>query len=130
DFSAVHIHRHFENHPAGSRAGDTVLAYPDGSAALTISAAGRGAMVLVNLPLTPDGGDFIGNPIFPATLHELLRALRQNFAESTVTPGAAWTLDAPTAGEGVVTVADPAGNKIEAQILSSVRTTRLALPAA
>jgi hypothetical protein len=130
DFSAVHIRRHFENHPAGNRAGDTVLAYPDGSAALTISAAGRGAMVLVNLPLTPDGGDFIGNPIFPATLHELLRALRQNFAESTVTPGTAWTIDAPTTGEGAVTVTDPDGSKIEAQTLSSGRTTRLALPPA
>ena len=74
DFSALRFHRHFQNHPPDSRAGDTLLSFPDGSAALTISPAGRGAMVLVNLPLTPDGGDFIGNPIFSATLHELLRA--------------------------------------------------------
>jgi hypothetical protein len=130
DFSALRFRRHFQNHPPNSRVGDTLLSYPDGSAALTISAARRGLMVLVNFPLTPDGGDFIGNPIFPATLHELLRALRQDSAESTVTPSATWTLDVPTAGEGAVTVTDPDGKKVEAQILSSGRTTRLAPPPA
>jgi hypothetical protein len=130
DFSALRFRRHFQNHPPDSRAGDTLLSYSDGSAALTISAAGRGAMVLVNLPLTPDSGDFIGNPIFPATLHELLRALRQDSAESSVTPGATWTLDAPTVGEGALTVTDPDGKNVDAQILSSGRTSRLALPPA
>lgn len=130
DFSVLRFRRHFQNRPPASRAGDTLLSYSDGSAALTISAAGRGAMVLVNLPLTPAGGDFIGNPIFPATLHELLRTLRQDSAESTVAPGVTWTLDAPTVGEGAVTVTDPDGKNVEAQILSSGRTTRLALPPA
>ena len=128
DFSALRFRRHFQNHPTASRAGETLLSFSDGSAALTISPAGRGAMVLVNLPLTPDGGDFIGSPIFPATLHELLRALRQDSAENPVTPGAVWTLEAPIASEGAVTVSDPDGKKIDTQILSSGRTTRLALP--
>jgi len=128
DFSALRFRRHFQNHPSASRAGETLLSFSDGSAALAISPAGRGAMVLVNLPLTPDGGDFIGSPIFPATLHELLRALRQDSVESTITPGAGWTLDAPTSGEGAVTVSDPDGKKVDAQILSSGRSTRLALP--
>jgi hypothetical protein len=130
DFSTLRFHRHFQNHLPDSRAGDALLSFPDGSAALTISTAGRGAMVLVNLPLTPTGGDFIGNPIFPATLHELLRALRRDSSESTVTPGMTWTIDAPTAGEGTVTVTDPNGEKVDVQILSSGRTTRLALPPA
>jgi len=130
DFSTLRFRRHFQNRPLAGRTGDTLLSYPDGSAALTISSAGRGAMVLVNLPLTADGGDFVGNPIFPVTLHELLRVLRQDSAERTVTPGATWTLDAPTVGEGAVTVTAPDGKKVEAQILSSGRTTRLALPAA
>ena len=63
-------------------------------------------------------------------LHELLRALRHDSAENTVTPGAAWLLDVPTSGEGAVTVADPDGKKMEVQIVSSGRSTRLALPAA
>lgn len=130
DFSSLRFHRYFKNNPPASRAGETLLSFSDGSAALSISPAGRGAMVLVNLPLTPDGGDFIGSPIFPATLHELLRALRQDSAESAVAPGAAWTLDVPTSGEGAVTVSDPDGKKIDAQILSSGRTTKLALPPA
>ena len=130
DFSAPRFHRHYQNRLLENRAGDVLLSYPDGSAALTISAAGQGAVVLANLPLTPDGGDFIGSPIFPAMLHELLRALRHDSAENAVTPGAAWLLDVPTSGEGAVTAADPDGKIIGAQIVSSGRTTRLALPAA
>lgn len=130
DFSALRFRRHFQSRPAAGRTSDVLLSFPDGSAALTISAAGRGSMVLVNLPLTPDGGDFVGSPIFPATLHELLRALRRDVSESTVTPGATWTLDVPTTGDGAVTVVDPEGKKVDAQILSSGRTTRLAFPPA
>jgi hypothetical protein len=130
DFSTLHFHRHFQNRPPESRSADTLLSYPDGSAALTISRAGHGAMVLVNLPLTPDGGDFIGHPVFPALLHELLRALREDSPGVAVTPGAPWTLDAPTAGEGPVTVTDPDGKAVQAEVLASGRTTRLALPAA
>ncbi|MGA9451066.1 MAG: BatA domain-containing protein [Verrucomicrobiia bacterium] len=130
DFSAPRFRRHYQNQLLENRAGDVLLSYPDGSAALTVSAAGNGAMVLANLPLTPDGGDFIGNPIFPAMLHELLRALRHDSSERAVTPGAAWLLDVPTTGEGAVTVTDPDGKKIDAQIVASGRTTRLALPAA
>jgi len=130
DFAALRFRRHFQNRPPDSRAGDALLSYADGSAALTISPAGRGTLVLVNLPLTPDASDFIGNPIFPALLHELLRTLRQDSVEKAVTPGAPWTLEAPTAGEGAVTVADPDGNSIAGQVLSSGRSTRLALPPA
>ena len=130
DFSALRFRRHYQNQLLEYRAGDVLLSYPDGSAALTVSAAGDGAMVLANFPLTPDGGDFIGNPVFPAMLHELLRGLRHDSADRIVTPGAAWLLDVPTSGEGPVTVADPDGKKIDAQIVASGRTTRLALPAA
>jgi hypothetical protein len=130
DFAALRFRRHFQNRTADNRAGDTLLAYPDGSAALTISPAGRGSLVLVNLPVTPDAGDFAGSPIFPALLHELLRALRRDSAEIPVTPGAAWTLDVPTTGEGAVTVTGPDGTTLAAQVLASGRNTRLALPPA
>jgi len=130
DFSTVRFRRHFQNRPPNSRSGDLLLAFPDGSAALTISPAGLGKMVLVNLPLTPDGGDFVGHPIFPALLHELLRALRQDATGGIITPGAPWTVEVPTAGEGAVTVEDPNGKPVKAEILSSGRTTRLAPAAA
>ena len=130
DFSTARFHRHFQNRLTDNRAGEAVLAYADGSAALTITPTGRGSFVRVNLPLTPDGGDFVGSPIFPALLHELLRALRQDSAEITVSPGVPWTLDVPTIGEGAVTATDPDGKKVEAQVVASGRTTRLALPAA
>jgi hypothetical protein len=130
DFSTPRFHRHYQTQLFNQRAGDVLLAYPDGSAALTLNAAGQGAVVLANLPLTPDGGDFIGSPIFPALLQELLRALRHDSTEHAVTPGAAWMLDVPTGGEGAVTVTDPAGRPVAAQIVSRGRSTRLALPAA
>ena len=107
-----------------------VLAYPDGSAALTLSAAGRGAVALANLPLTPDGGDFIGHPFFPALLHDLLRALRQDAADPNLTPGLALDVDVPTAGESAVTMVDPENKPISAEVVASGRNTRLALPAA
>ncbi|HZI31498.1 MAG TPA: hypothetical protein VFF11_04100, partial [Candidatus Binatia bacterium] len=127
DFAGVRFHRYYQNQLLDGRKDDVVLSYPDGSAALTISSAGSGSMVLANFPLTPDGGDFIGTPIFPAMLHELLRALRHDSAEHGFAPGVAWLLDVPTSGEGAVTVSDPEGHKISAKVISSGRSTRLAL---
>jgi len=130
DFAGVRFHRHYQTRLLDHRAGDVLLVYPDGSAALTLSAAGQGSMVLANLPLSPEGGDFVGSPIFPAMLHELLRLLRHDPAERATMPGAAWMMDVPTSGEGAVTVADPEGRKVDARVVTSGRNTRLALPAA
>jgi hypothetical protein len=128
DFTALRFRRHYQNQVHPDRGKDVLFSYPDGSAALTLSTVGQGASVFANFPLTPDGGDFIGSPMFPTLLHELLRALRRGSEERAVTPGTAWTLDAPTRGEGAVTVTDPDGKRVEAQLLASGRTTRLALP--
>ncbi len=130
DYSALRFRRHYQNRVLDGRNGDVLLAYADGSAALTLSAAGSGTAVFANLPLTPDGGDFIGNPLFPAMLHELLRASRAGADERAVTPGTAWMLDLPTTGEGPVTVLDPDGNAVETKVISSGRITRVALPGA
>jgi hypothetical protein len=107
-----------------------LLAYADGSAALTVSTVGSGTIVFANLPLTPDGGDLIGSPMFPAMLHELLRTLRRGGEDHGATPGAAWTLIASTAGEGAIEVSGPDGRAVEAQVVASGRTTRLAVPVA
>jgi hypothetical protein len=130
DWAGLRFYRHYQTQLLDGRADDVMLSYPDGSAALTLSTAGQGAAVFANLPLTPDGGDLIGSPMFPAMLHELLRALRRSAEERAATPGAAWTLDVPTASEVPLTVTDPGGQPVETQVLSSGRTTRLALPAA
>jgi hypothetical protein len=130
DFSGLKFHRHFQNVVFTNRENDVLLKYPDGSAALTLSSVGNGAMAFFNLPLTPDDGDFIGSPIFPATLHELLSALRQGAAEKPVVPGETWTEDVPTEREGALSVSDPESHPVTAQVLTSGRTTRLALPAA
>jgi hypothetical protein len=130
DLNALRFHRHYRNQVLEGREGDVLLSYPDGSAALTLSTVGQGAAVFANLPLTPDGGDFIGHPLFPATMHELLRALRRGAEEHAVTPGVGWTLDVPASGDAALTVSDPEGRPVSARVLSSGRLTRLALPKA
>lgn len=132
DFSTLRFRRYYQNQILEGRGSDVLLSYRDGSAALTLSSVGKGAAAFVNLPLTPDGGDFVGHPMFPASIHELLRSLRRGAEERPVTPGVAWTLDAPASAQGAVgiSVSDPEGRKVEAQVVASGRTTRLALPAA
>lgn len=128
DWSATRFRRHYQNQVLQGRSRDVVLSYPDGSAAVTFSTVGKGAAVFINLPLTPDGGDFIGSPMFPATLQELIRLLRRSAEGSEATPGSAWVLETATQGEDGLTVLDPAGRALEAQVIASGRTSRLALP--
>jgi Aerotolerance regulator N-terminal len=130
DFSTLHFHRHFQNQMLAGRTDDVLFAYPDGSAAVTLGAMGQGSVVFANLPLTPDGGDFVGSPLFPAMLHELLSALRRGAEERTTTPGRAWMLDVPVSGEKSLAVTDPDDRPVETKIISRGRTTRLALPEA
>ena len=130
DFSSLRFHRHFQNVVFTNRQSDVLLSYLDGSAALTFSPAGNGAAVFVNLPLTPDDADFIGSPIFPATLHETLSALRRGSGDHPAYPGTPWMLDVPTGGEGAVRMSDPHDHAVVAHVLASGRITRLALPPA
>jgi hypothetical protein len=130
DWSGFRFYRHYQNQVLETRRNDIVLSYPDGSAALTISSVGKGAAVFINLPLTPEGGDFIGNPLFPATLHELLRTLRKSSGERAVMPGQSWVLESAGSTDAAVTVRDPRGETIAAPVLASGRTTRLAMPPA
>ena len=130
DWSSIRLHRHWLAPLAPGRENEMLLAYPDGSAAVTLTPAGKGSVVFANLALTPDGGDLIGHPVFPAMLHELLRSVRQSAGERAVTPGEAWTLDALTGSESAVSLLDPDNQPVESKVLSSGRTTRFALPTA
>ena len=130
DWAGFRFYRHWQNQVLKARQNDVVLSYPDDSAALTISTVGKGAVVFLNLPLTPDGGDFIGNPLFPATLHELMRTLRRSPGDRAVTPGQSWTLESTAAPDAGLTVRGPDGQPIAAPVLTSGRTTRLAMPPA
>lgn len=130
DLAPLRFRRHYQCQMVESRRGEVMLWHADGSPALTLSGNGLGASVFVNLPLTPDAGGFIGHPLFPAMLHELLRHLRQSAEEQATTPGSAWMLDVPARGEEALAVSDPQGKAVEARVVSSGRTTRLALPPA
>jgi hypothetical protein len=131
DWSSLRFRRHYLNQVLENRKSDVLFSYADGSAALTFSAVGKGSAVFANLPLTPDGGDFIGHPLFPAVLQELLRSLRRgNEQAGGVKPGEVWTLETASSGDAAVEVTDPEGKRLTTQTLSSGRTTRLAMPAA
>jgi hypothetical protein len=130
DWTAVQIRRRYQCQLLEDHAGDVMLAYPDGSPALTMTSIGQGSAVFANLPLSADGGDLVGSPMFPSLLHELLRTLRRGAEERTVTPGAAWMFDVSTRGESAVTVSDPDDRVVEAPVAARGRTTRLAMPAA
>jgi hypothetical protein len=130
DWAPLRFRRHYQTQVLDGHQDNVMLAYPDGSAALALASVGKGAAAFVNLPVTPDGSDLAGSPMFPAMLQELLHTLRHGAGEQAVTPGNVWTLDAPTSGEAPLAVTDPEKRPIEAQVLASGRITRLALPAA
>jgi hypothetical protein len=130
DLSAIRFQRYYQNHVVQGRNGEVLLSYPDGSAAVTFSTVGKGAAVFMNLALTPDGGDFVGNPMFPASIHELLRLLRRSSDAREVTPGTPWIMETATKGEGALAVFDPNGRELGAQVIASGRTSRLVMPPA
>ena len=128
DWRNIKVRRHYRTQITEGHNDDVLLSHEDGSAALTLTAVGKGAAAFVNIPLTPDGSDLVGSPIFPAVLHELLNRMRRGMEEPSVTPGNSWTLETPTAGESALTVKDPEGKAVDVRVLSSGRATRLALP--
>lgn len=130
DWAPLRFRRHYQNQVLQGRGNEVMLSYADASAALALTRLGKGAIVFANIPLTPESGDFVGSPMFPALMHELLRAIRRGGDEGAVTPGTAWTLDAPVNGDSPVTVTDPDGQSVETRTLASGRTMRLALPPA
>lgn len=116
-----------------ARQAEVLLAYEDGSAALSVSPAGQGLVVFANLPIEPEASNIAGSPLFPVLVHELLRNLRRGEQVVQHHPGLAWTFDAPlglagSGADGSVTVLDPDGQPLAATVLARGRSVRLALP--
>jgi hypothetical protein len=119
---------------APARKEEVLAQFPDGSAALALSPAGRGTAVFANFPVAPDGSNIAGSPLFPAMLHELVRALRTSVSEGLNTPGNPWQIDvlelkASDSDEKPYVVKAPDGRALDAVVLARGRTVRLALPA-
>lgn len=142
DLKNVLLRRHYITETLANRQDDLLIRYADGSAALTLSAAGRGAVVFVNFPVALDGSDVAGSPLFPALLHELMRHLRTAAEDGATTPGFDWTIDVPAAPDGFLPAAAstngdqpdfhvlaPDGRELKSSVVSRGRTVRLALPA-
>lgn len=133
DLAGLLFSRHYLTELVAGRKEEVLMYFADGSAALALSPAGRGAAIFANFPLRPDGGNLPGSPLFPALAHELLRALRRSAADQATTPGFAWQIDAPGAGapaDAAYEVTSPDGAKVEATVVARGRVVRLALPPA
>jgi len=130
DWTALRVHRHWQSAVLDGRSDEMLLAYPDGSPAWMLSSAGRGKLACGNVPLTPEGSDLIGHPLFPALLHETLRWLRQGQEDRALSPGEAWTLEAAQRSEQPVQVLDPMNRPVSARSITSGRLSRLAMPTA
>jgi hypothetical protein len=136
DLKGLLFSRHFLTQDDASRKHEVLARFEDGSAALSLSPAGRGTVVLANLPIAPDGSNLAGSPLFPAMVHEIVRALRSAGAPAEISPGEPWTLDCaeverPREGEAPPhRVLDPEGKEVETAVVARGRLTRLALPPA
>ncbi len=135
DLMGLSFRRHYLTDVVPTRKEEVLARFPDGSAALSLSPAGRGAAIFVNFPVAPDGSDLVGNPLFPSLLHELMRALRTSGAGDADTPGTRWHIDvaagqSPEGDEDACNVVGPDGQEIEAVVVARGRTVRLALPPA
>jgi hypothetical protein len=118
ELSGLHFGRHFQSEV---RSGDVLLHFANGDAALVHD----GGTLWVNLPLTPDGSDFAGSPLFPALLHESLRVVQGTREEPPAMPGQPWQIPVPSP-TGTLVVTGPDGRDWP----STVLPTGVALPAA
>jgi len=132
EIATLRFRRHYQSLVADDRKDELLLAFPDGSAALAMVSVGKGAVVFANLPLAPDASNLAGSPLFPAMMHELLRALRRTSEGRDTAPGEPWFVDVPGVGadESALKILSPDGKSVEARVVASGRTVRLALPEA
>jgi hypothetical protein len=156
DLAGWAFRRHFMTAILAERKDEVLAQFPDGSAALSLSPAGRGMAVFANFPVALDGSDIAGSPLFPILLQELMRSLRTTGGEGADTPGRPWNLDVleshaavasapatmavataaksaastPASADTSYAVKDPGGKELETVVISRGRTVRLGLPPA
>jgi hypothetical protein len=133
DLKGLFFRRRFLTETTASRKEEVLVNFSDGSAALSLSPAGRGSAVFANFPATPDGGNLVGSPLFAPLLHELMRALRRTGDADVNAPGREWYIDVSGVEQSApadvaYTVVAPDGNPMEAVVVTRGRTVRLALP--
>lgn len=122
DFEQLAIRRYVANRYDAAAASQVPLAYPDGSAAMATARAGQGRLVLINMPATLAGGNFVASGLFPSLLHEMVRYVRQADARQPAHPGLPWRFDvqaqtaAGDASPYVVTT--PAGHVLPARVVA------------
>jgi hypothetical protein len=130
DLERLRFRRHYLTQTAEGRQDEVLATFADGSAALALSPAGRGAAAFLNLSIAPNGGNLVGSPLFPALLQELLRSLRRADEGNRTTPGRPWHIDVPADQGEEWTVTGPQDDPAESTVVSRGRTVRLALPPA
>lgn len=136
DLKALRFFRRWQTRDDPDRAGEVLIRHPDGSVALALCPAGQGTVLLANFSPAPAASDAAGSPLFPALLHELIRALRSARRSPENTPGRPWTIDvagaastaAGDAGAADLTVSAPDGQPVDATVIARGQTARLSVP--
>jgi hypothetical protein len=131
DLRRLTFRRHFLTHPDPDRREEVLARYADGAVALALSPAGRGRAVFANCPVDTAGSNLAGSPLFPALVHELLRALRASAGRNAGTPGRPWRISvrpgAAGTDETAFAVVGPDGAAVDATVVARGRTVQLGL---
>lgn len=135
DLGDIAFRRHYLTTAPGARREEVLAEYSDGSAALALSPAGRGAAIYANFPVEPAAGDLAGHPLFPSMLHELLRALRTTGSAGDNRPGMPWGINVLASGvkdeedTDPYVVLAPDGKELETFVKARARIVELAVAA-
>jgi hypothetical protein len=132
DLGSLAFNRYYLTDNNSDRRREVLIRHGDGSCGLTVTRVGRGAVVYLNVPVTPDAGNIAGSPLFPVLIHDLLKALRRGSDADSVTPGMPWTFDMTGGNHDDMDyrVVGPDGIALNTSIVQRGRFDRLALSAA
>ncbi len=124
--SHLRFTRHIKTMAISSREDEILMSYDDKSSALAVSKAGKGVVAYLNFSPTPNGGNLVSNPFFPAFLHECIR-LGSNMAMTKTLPGKAMEITIPhlTGETEEYQVFDPDKNLLEHVDVSMGSHTKL-----
>lgn len=135
--ATLSLYNHFQTNDIPQREADILLRHDDGSAALSLSKAGQGHIVGINMGLTPEDGNLVSSPLFPVILQEIVTTLRNKDIGEAVHPGDAVTFsllnhNKPDDFESL-RIKGPEGETIEPEFINGpgrvqVRTPVISLP--
>lgn len=130
--ASITFQNHFQTMDRAQRETEILLRHTDGSAALSLSAAGRGSLVGINMGLSPEDGNLVSNPLFPVMIQEIVTMLRNKNPGESIHPGNALTFSInnrqKTDNPDSFTIIGPEGKQIEPELINGPESTLVRIP--